>query len=135
MHTGGFSPLFLSADGSFGCGSATRGWEIGLRDGVNVFRLTCVGVGECVGGIWLTYNEELIEGNRRETASLLLVDGTCSEGGKSHLTALCVCLHPRREEHKDKGAGLAKIQGSECQPLFILPVKCARSSREILFSW
>lgn len=119
----------------FGRGSVMRGWEIGLRDVANVFLLTCVGVGECVGGIWLMYNEELIEGNRRETASLLLVDGACSEGGESHLTALCVCLHPRREEHRDKGAGFAKIQGSESQPFFILPVKGAPPSREILFSW
>lgn len=79
----------------FGRGSVIRGWEIGLRDVVNVFHLTCVGVGERVGGIWLKYNEELIEGNRSEPASRLLVDGTCSEGGVSHLTALSVCLHPR----------------------------------------
>lgn len=32
----------------------------------------------------------------------------CSEGGVSHLTALSVCLYPRREEHRDKEAGSAK---------------------------
>lgn len=49
----------------------------------------------CVGGIWPKYNKELIEGNEREPASLVTVDGTCFEGSVSHLTALSVCLRPR----------------------------------------
>lgn len=85
-----------------------RGWEIGLRDVVKVFCLACAGVGERVGGIWLRSDEELIEGSGSETASLLLVDGPCSEGGESHWTALSVCLHPRWEEHKEKGAGFSE---------------------------
>lgn len=63
----------------------------------------------CVGGIWPKCNKELIEAKESEPASLVMVDGLVS----SHvcLTVLSVCLHPRREQHKDKRAGFAKNTG------------------------
>lgn len=47
-------------------------WEIALHKAVNNFGLTCVGVGECVGGFWREYN--MIEKNKYEIGSPVVVE-------------------------------------------------------------
>lgn len=83
------------------------GWEAALQNTVNNFDLTRVGVEQCVGGFWREYNTVLIEENKYQIGSPVIVDEDLFWSLRvTWEFTVCVCLRLCWEEKDNTGGHL-----------------------------